>query len=508
MAITDFWELAVAVPIRNHKFRIGTGVGTTLTSVSESGGGSLNVVNTNSLYSINSIDLIARKDDSVIVGPSSNSSYEGKSETRQIGTGTTPTYMDLQTDLTNAYAIGDSVRILGTALAGGWYVYNPNDASIEVVTPKSINPHVGEYSGGKIDDYAQHLVFDFTNATNVSDGNVWYGNFVYYFDSNPFLEGVHYRAGAVYKSYGKNVSGGCEIGLKPFDGKRQICAGGTSTIHNVDWTELTTGNSLTSFSTIDFTGAGTAYMMVFVQAKNPNDYVSMFLDDIYLEHAHKTTAITELTEEIAGGAQVYNLNVADASNFDTGATVVVIDQINNIKGVGTINSISEDYKSISLANMMKFEYLNGVTATSYTVYGEGEPYATVAIGTRVQQANEGYYQLTEYPVRSSLAVDIIDQSIQSILADSTAKIYYPMSEGDKGTRYKIRCRFENVPATMWEKLMTLYRWQKKGNLLNFHGKWDDIPPVMTGFMTISNVSKALMWDLTYRSFNFEFEECF
>ena len=498
MAVTDPWQMAVALPIRNNKFRYYTQKGTTLNGAVTTGASTATIDDTDP-----DMDEIAQKGDSVVFGPSTNSSYIGKAETKIISSLTSTVITPIAT-MTNSYADGDGVRVFGTKLAGGWLIsYTADSGTISEQTayPKSIVPFTGSYAGGKIDNYCQHIIFDFSDVNFKDVGPRAWANLYNNFNSNPFLELIHYRAGMIYKSYGKNVSGQAAICISLSDGKRNFATGFTTTLNSEEFTELTTGTGVAiQPSTIDLSNASAGNIKIFGRGYGIDDYVSLFIDTVYAEHAHGTTPITQLEEELSStGQPVYALNVTDTTDFTVGERIFVVDKVNSQYGIGVLGSVTTN--AMNFTDMMLFYKLSGSTYTEYEL-----PESDISAGVRVQQANDGYYEFTETADRNSIRFDIINDESTSRLADGSLNFAYPSSDADRGDRFILYARFSNVPETMWQKLMVLYRWQKRGNFLNLHPQLNDLPPTMTGIMRISNITKSDHWDLTYRSFDFTFEE--
>ncbi len=498
MAVYDAWEMAVAVPIKNHKFRYGQFKGTTLASAATAGNSTLIVNQTSPV-----ISDIVRRGDSIIIGESSNSSYEGKTETKSIKSVSSNT-ITLNSAISNSYSSGDTVRVYGSKLSGGWDVD-------DFVNPKGIKSYAGQYSGGKVDNYAQQLQFNFESA-DFSSGSRFFGDFQYNFSSNPFIEATNYRAGIILKSYGRNISGNCGIAVTVSDGTRydptgdiHFISGFGSTVDNSSWTEITTENmSDLRHTALELSGASNGYINVYVRAENKYDFVNMFLDDIYLEHAHGSSAITEASEILRAETKINVLDVLDTSGFTAGDSIIVVAKDNNYLGKTTIQKV-EGTTTLVCGGIDWWTWDS--SNNQHQILGI-IPLTIPLESAYVQKMNKGYYTFTEYPLRSSLAISVLENYSMSTSASNVVRMYYPTSDGDKSYRMKISCRFENVPETMWKKLMYFLNWQRRGSLLNLHPKWDDVPPVMTGFMTISNITKSEHWDLTYRSFNFEFEEAF
>jgi len=92
-----------------------------------------------------------------------------------------------------------------------------------------------------------------------------------------------------------------------------------------------------------------------------------------------------------------------------------------------------------------------------------------------------------------------------VLTDNSIRLKSFSGFGSLDDKYEISCRFTNEPVDVYKKLERLLRIQHNGYYLNFHSTLDNIPPVMTGVMELSEVSHD-MWDLNLVSFNFTFKE--
>ena len=497
MAVTDFWEMGVAVPIRNHKFRYGTYKSSALEGDVTSGASSVTIETTDP-----TIGNIAQRGDNMVLGPSTNTSYTGKSETVGIES-IVGNVITLKSTTSYAYDDDDPIRVYGTRLAGGWTPNTDQGTTDEIILPKTLMGAVGELSGGKVDDYSQRVVFDFSDADFDTHDTV-YAEFKYYFDSNPFQELFHYRAGAYAKLYGRNPGGDATRCLQLHDGIRNFTYSYSKVYwlqSHLQWFHWHTGDaSLILPSTPNLNTAENPHFNIYMGGTLNNHYMDMYLDDVYAEHAHETTPTTQTTLPIQVDERVYVLNVMYGSEFTAGERVLLFDEANGTYGIGTVTAT--DAMAIYMGDMMYFYKLNGTTYDAYDYCP-----AEISAGSRVQQANAGYYTFTEYPLRSSLQVDQINPFKGTQLANNAYNVHYNQTDADRGTRFRIRCRFQNVPETMWEKLMVFKRWQERGHYLNLHPQWDDVPQVMTGVMQIQNIRKSDHWDLTYRSFDFVFEEC-
>ncbi len=529
MAVYDPWEMAVALPIKNYKFREGTTISSTLSSSVSLGASSITVSQTSP-----SLALIVKKGDIVSIGPSTNDSYDGKSENAVItnvdasvhsgnplssGYLSTPVLsviLTLNAPLSYVYSSGDSVKIYGTRLAGGWTVYSSD--SRELIQPQTIKPYTGGYSGGKVDNYAQYLKFRFDTAEGIDASNRKHGNFKYEFtNGNPFIPHANYRFGAIVKAQAMNYSNGLSLGLKVYDGNQFLydkwfpLSSYENTIQ--DWTELnsagtniSTGTSLTNISSVSGldTPKNNPYLLIWIGAANLTDKADLYVDTVYCEHAFGTTPVTQLTEKITAPGKTSGISVIDSSNFSRSSRVYVIgNNGNHFARSGLVKGIRDG--TIDLHGTLHYYWWDD-NLNQYVSHEE--PMEDFDEGCTVFEANAGYYRFTEYPLMSSINYGIINQEQINVLANNEAKLSYPFSDSDKSDRYTVSCRFENVSEMFWNKLMALMYWQKKGYALNLHPKYNDLPPVMTGYMQINNLTKANHWDLTYRSFDFSFTELY
>lgn len=507
MAVNDAWEMAVALPIKNNKFKYYKTVNTTFSIAYSSPGESEPRIVVNSLSEV--IGKEVRKGDSIILGDSSYSGYIGQSESntiKSISVVSSRAYITLVNALENKYSIGDNVVIYGTKLAGGWSVVNS-----DYTFPQKIDAYTSEFIGGKVDEYVQHVIFDFdelpTNQNNIS------GQLRYSFTNNPFLRAIHYRIGMWYKAYVTRTTGQTYAYIFLNDGKGTRASRSSSNITSDTgtWTELTSGDSSkVRMSSITQKELNTGYFSIVGRGFDANDDINLYIDCVYAEHAHGISPITELSKEIPGKDTTHpakiitSLDVISNENFTTGEYVIAVDLDNEQYGIGVIASLPDD-NTITLEGIMWF-YMWDSDNNTYTEKQTLPWNGTFSRGCRVQQANKGYYQFSEKAIQNSVGIENLNVLQTNKLSDGSETTYYN-SDGSIGDRFKLTARFENVPQAMWEKLMVFDRYQKAGNLLNLHPKFDELPAVMTGRMKITNVSKTY-WDLTYRNFTFTFTESY
>lgn len=114
----------------------------------------------------------------------------------------------------------------------------------------------------------------------------------------------------------------------------------------------------------------------------------------------------------------------------------------------------------------------------------------------IQYANQDgcldFGRYSTWPDEESLKIEKINR-------EGTSSLY-----GQK-ERYVVTCRFPYVPQTFWDQFELLMEWQEKGFLLNLHPYINDLPNSLMGRVVIKEYAKD-NWDLSLRSFTMEFTE--
>jgi len=119
--------------------------------------------------------------------------------------------------------------------------------------------------------------------------------------------------------------------------------------------------------------------------------------------------------------------------------------------------------------------------------------------------NNGFFLFTEIPLRAGFDYDFMNPSRISTLSPNLRKKVNNFF-GDKSEKMMFRCRFKNIAVADWDAIVNIWRFGENGNLINFHPFIDDLPGVMTGFLSIENMTKSELFDRTFRSFDFIFVE--
>ena len=464
------WKFAVACPIRNHKFRFGKSVTTTFTNDSENTDldAVIKVVDTSP-----SLENILQADDVVTLGASSQSGYVGNTEQLQVssvsvaGSVATITFTE---NCSNEYAEGDKLICFGTRLAGNYSLTGTGKRYARTIKPPG---------GGKLTRYAQVIYGD---GEDGSSGGIYYP-----FASNPFFPSAYYRFGLRYKVDFQDYSGDSKIYLGVSDGVSEFLGRTVTTSDQLTFTDYLSSSGITAAKNALLSGGNgsfTVYLMLYPYMMTGYDSGEMTLAEVFIEHIAGVEE--ELTVQRAyqtSDASVSIVAYGDSSDFTVGTNVAIVTDDDNYTGV-----------------------ISGIYGNSLVIQLDDPQTVSVAQGDKVILKTDGYLEFTEYPLASSLDYGIIEDRKTILLADTLPVEIYQTAEPDAFDRFYVRAHFSNVPNSLWTKFKRLLDWQKRGHLINLHTDWVDLPLCMTGKVTISNLTKRELWDLTYRSFDFEFEE--
>ena len=124
-----------------------------------------------------------------------------------------------------------------------------------------------------------------------------------------------------------------------------------------------------------------------------------------------------------------------------------------------------------------------------------------ALGT--DGAAAGAYTFDWDPESESIQINAIDGMQSHRLPVNTTRFFSPADLGDRTPRWSISASFSQVSQTFYDNLRQFKYWQNKGWLLNLHTGLKDIPPTLTGRMTLSSIRKN-QWDLAYGDFELTF----
>ena len=470
--MSDFFQLAVAVPIKNHKFRWPVRNVSTLSSAATSGTKTLSINDSSNYYK--TIDY----GDSIAIGESSNSSYSGKSE---VGTVSSFSYASniltivLEDAITNSYASGDTVTLYGSKHPNNWTFASDR-------TPVTILPPDGGYS----DRYA---LFQYAPA-----GGTTFGGVNYAMTLGDLKKSTAYRFGMHYKYDVYNHSGNARLNVQISDGISMFMGENVTGSDVLSWTEYALYGNITN---ADLSAATGHSFSIYQKLGDTTDNSFMWVDDVYLEHAD---IYPHVPFKYDSSISVGIANLFDNTVFSVGDTIIVHALVEADDGTSSYENFVTTISALSTNNQSIFY---GVPlGVSGTIKAEDSNGSYVSWVTKM---SNGYYQFADFPVLSSLNYDYVKTDKTVKTASNTL---YNIGDGfqDRTERMYLKCHFSNIGQDMWDKIMEFKRWQDRGYTLNLHPGVDDLPPVMTGYMTISGLTKSEHPLLTYRSFDFYFEE--
>ena len=458
----DAFELAVAVKIKNHKFRFPSRLATTLSSAASLGSGSISIVDAGgAIYTkVNAGDI-------VFMGESSNSSFSGKSEmvvVDSLSYSSDVTTITLTANLVYGYASGDSVVIYGSK-------HPESFGLISGTTPLTITPDGNGYRDR------------FAYLQKASGASGYFG-FGYTFDSGDILPAVAYRIGFAYKYF---LSGSGKLVVSVSDGHSAFLGGTPATASKKDWTEYSVG---TTVSWPDLSSAVVPSFSVYQYLADSSSESYLWVDDIFLEHISGVLPRTLVAYDATLSG---SLIVFSAVGFSVGDTIII----------RAIDKNSGDYK-IAVATITSIFTGGTVYDVIYFTVTWGDPGLPKAQYSWVEKMSGGYYSFDDYPTRDSLAYEPIE--LAKYIPNSLGEKYRIGSTfEDRQERWRLKASFKDVSIDIWNTIKRIKAWQDRGSYLNLHPHIPELPSVMTGFLLLGNFSKN-NFDFNYCSFDMVFEE--
>lgn len=484
----NYFRMGVSVPVPNFRFKHPYRWSSTFNSAATAGSTTLlpNTYTPPYGSTATNCDKYFQNGDKIILGPSTNSSYSGKTEVvtvRKISGNTITT----ESAIANSYLSGDPIGGEGTLCPQGWF---PN---YNLILPKGIyHP-----DGGKSDDYVMKL---FLSAT----GSVPWMRCP--FNYQPFKNSLYYQVGCYYKS--DVVATGETDFRAPLGALIGVCDG---IVNNETWISGTTGNnpSLTwaEYTQIFATQPDCVeqytlqpHIRTVISMYGASGELTLWLDDFYIQHSDPTDVKTEILDD--GGA--YGINsyrVVSTSNFSVDDIVLVSGINNNTSGYvnrnGAVTSVPVGDRVQLEGKIINIEGSNIVVALS--------GFISIDAGGTIRKKGNCYYQFTEYPELNSVQVQKVSQFNHSFKGGKLIG-NSPYGDAAKLEAYKIQMSFPHVSTTFLSNLKKYILEQEKGNYLIFHLR-DNLTqlshPFLIGFMDI-NGEKHDYWDNNYVSFNLTF----
>jgi hypothetical protein len=466
-ASNGYFEMGVAVPIKNHKFRMPYVINTTV-NTSYTLGTDLIINDVGGIYY-----KMIKKGDSIYVGESTNTTHAGKAENVQVVSTdylADITTITISSALDYDYQATDPIKIYASKHPNHWELTSAIERNPVTITPAG---------GGKTDRYAC-----FQRANTITG----YGGIEQTFDTNPFLVSTIYRGGCQYK-YQNTIVSGATLDMQVSDGISNIIANQIASDDVFSWTRFTKG-TYQIISAANLSSAGAGHIKFLQYLASAADTSEMFIDEVFLEHASGLHHETQLIENCTLSANY--VTVYDIGDIDAGDYIV-------ISGWDTNGSVwARVVKQVSSASGNTINFSGGGTEVIAAFPATGEDY-----GGKVEKVGNGYYEFDDAPYRESVIYDRVDNVQYLDVAPNLVKRISNMF-GDKTERWYLRCVF-NAQQSTYTALKKFLQWQDRGYMLNLHSFITDLPSVMTGFMEVKELSKP-MFDFSYRKLQLTFIE--
>ena len=116
---------------------------------------------------------------------------------------------------------------------------------------------------------------------------------------------------------------------------------------------------------------------------------------------------------------------------------------------------------------------------------------------------EGYYTIDDYPEAGTVSVQSIDPWRRTRLANGAMKSI--TSQALKRPKYVLSAQFRDVPVSIYEDMRVLETWSQRGHLIALRPKLDGLPHVLVGEIKVSRQAPTT-WDLSYCTFTIQFAE--
>jgi hypothetical protein len=471
--------LGIGVNIPNHSFNYPTYFSNTIANANVAAGATSFYIS--SVYptsaELQPYNYMKRGD--IIVLTSSSPSYSGYTEHAEIVScvQTGPDFVVTVKDaLSYAYLIGDTVSGYGSGFPDGWLQRITTPESLFATT---IKPHDGGYG----DNYAFYGYANKNGATGGVENWVSLRDF----DVDPWLEYCRYRVGCWTKC--KLSGSGAYCAIRAYDGISTKQISWSAPTADNTWEEKTysfiSGSNLQSS-----TRTRTGNVSFHAYASADTDASTWFyVDDVYLEHIRGVAPVTQAIHNFTvSGLSLTPILVDTASDFTVGSTVYVWGYNSSgsiIYSQGSVNSISGNYL-----------YVVGLDSGSY------------ASGCRVEQTNNGYYELEEYPDQG-VEWERVSTIVKNRSINNTLKLANIAGWGERTSKINIKMNFSVVSDTFYKKMKVFEDACASGSYTNLHGLSTQLPEIGTDFLqcnlTLSNFRHDI-WDRTKVSFSATFEQ--
>ncbi|MFX0181950.1 MAG: hypothetical protein ACFE95_02610 [Candidatus Hodarchaeota archaeon] len=476
----SYFKLGVFAPIANFRFRHPYRWYSTLSSAAAVGATSLSVNNhTPTDGGGVAADKFLQKGDKLTVGVSTASGSVGKTENVIIRT-VSSNAITLESGLTYGYSNTDPVSGTGSKCPDKFYPWGG------LATPQGFEQPDEGYS----DRWGLKFHSNYP-------GNAFIRQRL---ESNIFENSLYYKYGFWYKN--DYISGSGSPSMYFFadikDGVSQFQNTVIRSSSQSTWTE--TSKIFASSPMCEEQGSATLRQINFgavVDSGNPE--MTVWVDDIYLEHSDPTDVKTETMDDIITGGGLTNIRVVDISDFAVGNTVL-------LSGIASdVSSLALDFSTTAGDRAQSEGTISAITSSSNELIVNLNSAIAIDKHGIIRKKGDCYYQFPDNPEYGSVQL----KRVSSFRFDNIAgklRGFSNYGDASKEEVFEVSMTFPIVATTFYQNVLKYIRRQEAGELLILHTE-DLIPelplPFLVGFAQVDQDTKNF-WDADYCTFSFKF----
>lgn len=477
MAQGDFFEIAVAYPLKNHKFRQPTYYQGLLASQGTSPPDNFTFID-----SVNEGNVVGEGDRFNM--EDANTGEVNEYTVRRANWAYPALTVGIRGLHSGSVALNSIATFRGSSkLAAGWVrtgtaANASQDAHrARILTTK---PYGGSAPGSG--RFAQ-VFRSGSGATGVDENGI-----EQILNSSLIMPYTYYRIGCNYRIEVVNLTGFASAFCRLHDSARFYPNQSFGSVDVLTWSHFKSN----SFFVQDANGTNDAKLQFLIELGGSSDEITLWLSDVVVEHAGQIKGVTRIkSTSNPGGGSTWVLIIYDTlANFgvQVGDEIAVVNRGSGTYAIVVVTAIG----SLSSGNIV-------------TTFQSG---STTAIqqDARLEIKNGGSFVFSDNPEQTSLDYRPIEETNTVKLLDNSLRLFSPAMDGERSERWSFRCRFTTFPQEDWDALMKLMRWQANGNLLTLRTYIDDLPQPMVGRIVLANIRKSTSWSLVYRDFDLIFVE--
>lgn len=500
MAQGSSWELAVAVPIKNHTFDKGQSY---YAALQEAPGLNANWLMVD-LASYPQLNDRLQYNDQILVGPSTMTGYRGETEFMQISGYEKFGVNSLKIHLKNRnnkidFNTGDRIIFYGTGLAGGWEVPIgfASHANAEGIKMGAVcRSQIGQYSSSASNpppmgsyNFQQNGSLPYIQiARKTNTGEYGYfldwinpGNeyLINPLDSNTIGHFAVKNGSSVsslqYFIYGDYHMGGWR---KDNAQRLRIMLKSTTPSTPIIQQELLRPGpenirERAYLIPFQYYRMGIKYYLddTYLGEDEPDWHLGLYVDP--MTSARNLTGLTQGISMSMGKTMKTWHNIASAP-------ILLKSGISNSE----VPTMSIKFKNDGIPDTYRGDLLL-YTDDVWLEHAGGVNYSNI-------DGCLNFERYSVWPEHETLKIEKFEEETSYSLFG-------------KKTKHLVSCRFNYVSQAFWDQFEILLSWQERGYSFNLHPYINDIPYVLMGKITIKDYAKD-NFDLGLRSFTMEFKE--